>query len=52
MVFDIKVEELERELKQEILKGIYLLYGEEKFLLENSLKSIKKIFLNKKLYYK
>ena len=43
-MFDIKVEELERELKQEILKGIYLLYGEERFLLENSLKSIKKIF--------
>lgn len=44
MVFDIKIEELEKELKQERLKGIYLLYGEEKFLLENALKSIKKTF--------
>ncbi len=40
----MKVEELEKELKQGILRGIYLLYGEEKFLLESSLKHIKKIF--------
>lgn len=40
----MKIEELEKELKQGILHGIYLLYGEETFLLENSLKSIKKIF--------
>jgi len=40
----LKIEELEKELKQGILHGVYLLYGEETFLLENSLKSIKKIF--------
>lgn len=40
----MKIEELEKELKQGILRSIYLLYGEEKFLLENSLKMIKKIF--------
>ena len=40
----MKIEDLERNLKQCILNGIYLLYGEETFLLENCLKSIKKIF--------
>ena len=35
---------LEKELKSEILKPIYLLYGEETYLLENSLKRIKKLF--------
>lgn len=40
----MKIEELEKNLKQGILNGIYLLYGEETFLLENCLKSIKKIF--------
>ncbi len=40
----MKVEELEKDLKQGNLHGIYLLYGEEKFLLESSLKNIKKIF--------
>ena len=40
----MKLEELERELKTGKLHGIYLLYGEETFLLENCLKSIKKIF--------
>jgi len=40
----LKIEELEKNLKQGILNGIYLLYGEETFLLENCLKSIKKLF--------
>ena len=40
----MKIEELEKELKTGKLHGIYLLYGEETFLLENCLKSIKKIF--------
>ncbi len=40
----LKVEDLEKQLNQEIVKGIYLLYGEETFLLEQQLKKIKKIF--------
>ena len=40
----MKVEDLEKELKNGILHSIYLLYGEEVFLLENCLKSIKKLF--------
>lgn len=40
----MKIEELEKELKQGILRNLYLLYGEEKFLLESSLKTIKKLF--------
>ncbi len=40
----IKIEELEKELNQNILKNIYLLFGEELFLLENSLKKIKHLF--------
>ena len=40
----MKIEDLEKELKTGKLRGIYLLYGEETFLLENCLKSIKKIF--------
>ena len=36
--------ELEKELKSNILEGVYLLYGEETFLLENMLKKIKKVF--------
>lgn len=40
----IKIEELEKELNQEILKNIYILYGEELFLLENVLKKIKQLF--------
>lgn len=38
------ITELERELKSNILEGVYLLYGEETFLLESSLKKIKKLF--------
>ena len=40
----MKIEELEKELKQGNLRSIYLLYGEEKFLLESCVKTIKKIF--------
>lgn len=36
--------ELEKELKLNILEGVYLLYGEETFLLESSLKKMKKLF--------
>ena len=37
-------EELEKDLKTENLKSLYLLYGEEEYLLENNVKKIKKIF--------
>lgn len=40
----MKIEELEKELKSEKITSLYLLYGEEKFLLENSLKKIKSLF--------
>ncbi len=40
----ITIENLEKELKTGVLKSIYLLYGEELFLLESSLKKIKKLF--------
>ena len=40
----LRVEELEKNLNQNEIKGIYLLYGEETFLLEQQLKKIKKIF--------
>jgi len=38
------VEELEKSLKVGELKSLYLLYGEEEFLLETCVKRIKKIF--------
>lgn len=38
------IEELEKELKNEKLANIYVLYGEELFLLEGCLKKIKKNF--------
>ena len=40
----LKIEELEEELKKDEINSLYLFYGEEKFLLENSLKKIKKSF--------
>lgn len=40
MTYDI----LEKELKQNILHSLYFFYGEEKYLLENSIKKIKKLF--------
>ena len=40
----LKVEELEKQLNQGNCKGIYLLYGEDTFLLEQQLHKIKKNF--------
>ena len=40
----LTIENLEKELKSEKLESLYLLYGEELFLLESSLKKIKKLF--------
>ena len=40
----VSIENLEKELKAGKLNSIYLLYGEELFLLENSLRKIKNIF--------
>ena len=40
----LTVENLEKELNNKNLKSLYLLYGEELFLLETSLKKIKKLF--------
>lgn len=38
------IEELEKRLKNNQLDSLYLLYGEEAFLLENSVKKIKNLF--------
>lgn len=38
------IESLEKQLKEENLNSLYLLYGEELFLLENNLKKIKTLF--------
>ena len=38
------IEELEKKLKNNSLDSIYLLYGEELFLLENAVKKIKNLF--------
>lgn len=47
-------EDLEKELKAEKLNYIYVLYGEETYLLETALKKIKKLFgekvIRNKLY--
>ena len=40
----VTIENLEKELNSNSLKSLYLLYGEELFLLENILKKIKNIF--------
>jgi len=40
----LSIENLEKELKNGELKSLYLLYGEETFLLETSLKKIKTLF--------
>ena len=40
----LTVENLEKELNNKNLKSLYLLYGEELFLLESSLNKIKKLF--------
>lgn len=46
------IQELEKELKANIIEGMYLLYGEETFLLESSLKKLKKLFGELVLRYK
>ncbi len=48
MTFDV----LDKELKNENLNSIYLLYGEETYLLETALKKIKKLFGEKQLRHK
>ena len=40
----LKIDELEKQLSQQETKGIYLLYGEETFLLQQQLNKIKKKF--------
>ena len=40
----LSIENLEKELKNENLQSLYLLFGEELFLLESSLKKIKNLF--------
>ena len=40
----LKVDELEKQLNQGYCQGMYLLYGEETFLLEQNLNKIKKNF--------
>ena len=40
----LKIEELEKQINEQELKGIYLLYGEETFLLQQQLNKIKKKF--------
>ena len=40
----LKIEEMEKQLNQGNCKGIYLLYGEDTFLLEQQLNKIKKNF--------
>lgn len=40
----LTIENLEKELNSNSLRSLYLLYGEELFLLENILKKIKNIF--------
>ena len=40
----MEISSLENSLKQGKLENIYLLYGEERFLLDNCVKKIKKIF--------
>lgn len=42
----LSIENLEKELKNNNLNSLYLLYGEELFLLETSLKKIKNLFGN------
>ena len=38
------IENLEKELKNNQIQSLYLLYGEEQFLLESCIKKIKNIF--------
>ena len=45
-------EVLEKELKEEKLNPIYLLYGEEIYLIESVVKKIKKLFGEIQIRYK
>ena len=40
----MKIEDLEKKLNSNKLNSLYLLYGEERFLLEYNLKKIKRLF--------
>ena len=40
----IKVEDLEKEINKNQINGIYLLYGDDKFLIEQQIKKIRKCF--------
>ena len=40
----MKIEDLEKKIKQKEIGYLYLLYGEERFLLESCLKKIKSLF--------
>ena len=40
----MKIEDLEKKINGNQLCSLYLLYGEERFLLESNLKKIKKLF--------
>ena len=40
------INQLEKELKENKLSSIYLLYGQERYLLDNVVKKIKKSFGN------
>ena len=40
----IKIEEVENQISKGLIRGIYLLYGEETFLLEQQVAKIKKVF--------
>ena len=40
----LKIEDLEKQVNQGIAKGIYLLFGEETFLLEQQVAKMKKNF--------
>lgn len=48
----MKQEELEKELKEEKLGYMYLLHGEEIYLLETAVKKIKKLFGEKIIRHK
>ena len=39
-----KIDELEKELQNKELNSLYLLYGEEQYLLEQTVKKIKALF--------
>ena len=46
------IQALEKDLKEQKLNFLYLLYGEEKYSLETNIKRIKKLFGEKSVRYK